>query len=259
MSQYSHGYGPNVHILANPVLQHLINKISSIDTPTQEVAQGIKWIYRLMLYEALPLILDLVSVTVKSRMATSTPRGVYQSLSLNPEAGFITAALARAGILPSQLCFEEIQALFGYQTVWQDHFFCARTLDSQGAVIGTRIIGAKLGGSIQDKTVLIPDPMGATGLTVQAVLGHYLEHAKGKARKFVILPIITTPEYLRLLTDNFPNCLVITARLDRGLSSSQVLGSSLGQFWEIEKGLNPNQYVVPGLGGLGELLNNTAE
>jgi hypothetical protein len=45
--------------------------------------------------------------------------------------------------------------------------------------------------------------------------------------------------------------------LDRGLSDEKILHTVPGTHWEKEKGLNQFQYIVPGGGGFGELMNNT--
>jgi hypothetical protein len=36
-----------------------------------------------------------------------------------------------------------------------------------------------------------------------------------------------------------------------------LLTETPGKFWEKEVGLNENQYIVPGGGGLGEVMNNS--
>jgi len=45
-------------------------------------------------------------------------------------------------------------------------------------------------------------------------------------------------------------------RLDRALSPREVLTTVPGTHPELECGLDDHQYIVPGAGGLGELLNN---
>jgi hypothetical protein len=54
-----------------------------------------------------------------------------------------------------------------------------------------------------------------------------------------------------------PEVVIYTAHLDRGLSPPEVLKAALGLYAERERGLNDVQYVVPGAGGLGELLTNS--
>jgi hypothetical protein len=44
--------------------------------------------------------------------------------------------------------------------------------------------------------------------------------------------------------------------LDRGLSPTDVLATVPGERWAEERGLNDRQYIVPGAGGVGEIMNN---
>jgi uracil phosphoribosyltransferase len=53
-----------------------------------------------------------------------------------------------------------------------------------------------------------------------------------------------------------PDVIVYAARVDRGLSAPDVLDTVPGTRWEEERGLDDRQYIVPGGGGLGELMNN---
>ena len=73
----------------------------------------------------------------------------------------------------------------------------------------------------------------------------------------VALHLVVTPEYLRRVTSEFPEMIIYSVRLDRGLSPPDVLATELGERWDEERGLNERQYVVPGAGGLGEILNNS--
>ena len=69
--------------------------------------------------------------------------------------------------------------------------------------------------------------------------------------------LIVTPEYLRHVCSAHPEVLVYALRLDRGLSSAAVLETVPGERWGEERGLNDHHYIVPGAGGLGELMNNS--
>ena len=73
----------------------------------------------------------------------------------------------------------------------------------------------------------------------------------------VALHLIITPEYLAKVTKACPDLHIFALRLDRGLSSADVLKEEPGKLWNQEKGLSPIQYIVPGAGGLGEILNNS--
>ncbi len=50
--------------------------------------------------------------------------------------------------------------------------------------------------------------------------------------------------------------MIYALRLDRGLSPPEVFDTVPGTFWEKERGLDDRQYIVPGGGGFGELMNN---
>jgi uracil phosphoribosyltransferase len=79
----------------------------------------------------------------------------------------------------------------------------------------------------------------------------------GAPMKLIALHLIVTPEYLKHMTTTHPDAIVYAVRLDRGMSDPDVLKSGLGELWPSERGLNEKQYIVPGAGGLGEILNNS--
>jgi uracil phosphoribosyltransferase len=87
-------------------------------------------------------------------------------------------------------------------------------------------------------------------------LRHYFEH-HGRPARVVALPMIATPEYLRAVLDAFPDLVVYTARVDRGLSDADTLARAPGEAWSKERGLDAKSYIVPGAGGMGEVVNNS--
>jgi hypothetical protein len=58
------------------------------------------------------------------------------------------------------------------------------------------------------------------------------------------------------MTEEFPDLHIFALRVDRGLSPEHVLKTRPGTHWAEEVGLTDNQYIVPGAGGVGEVLNN---
>ncbi len=98
--------------------------------------------------------------------------------------------------------------------------------------------------------------MGATGKTTVRALEHYHAHY-GKPAKIVALPMIATPEYLRNVLEAYDNLVIYTARLDRGMSDPDVLATMPGTPWDRERGLDEKSYIVPGAGGMGEVINNS--
>ena len=119
---------------------------------------------------------------------------------------------------------------------------------------GSKVAGHKIGGSVDESIVLFPDPMGATGSTLIEALNLY--KTRGKALKYIAMHCIVTPEYLRAIRKQHPDLIVFAIRLDRGLSTTEILDTVPGTHWDLEKGLNDQHYIVPGGGGFGEVLNN---
>ena len=132
----------------------------------------------------------------------------------------------------------------------------SRMLDEAETVVGSSIGGAKIGGDIDDAFVLFPDPMGATGGSLATAISLYKNKVPGKPRRILLLNLIVTPEYLRRITTEHPDVGVYALRLDRGMSPPEVFGTVPGTLWEKERGLDDRQYIVPGGGGFGEIMNN---
>jgi uracil phosphoribosyltransferase len=65
-----------------------------------------------------------------------------------------------------------------------------------------------------------------------------------------------TPEYLENVLAEHPDTIIYALRLDRGLSPEKILTTIPGTHWGEERGLDDQQYIVPGAGGVGEILNN---
>ena len=192
-----------------------------------------------------------------TRMIDSTPAGVWTGEVLAADTPTVVVALARAGLMPSQITYDLLNEVLDPQLVRQDHLSLGRQTDSRGRVTGALLDAAKIGGPIDGTLMLIPDPMGATGTTVSTALQHYRDRVPGRARKVVAMHLIVTPEYLRHVRDHHPEVLVYALRLDRGLSPADVLATVPGTRWEKERGLDDHHYIVPGGGGLGEVLNNS--
>ncbi len=189
-------------------------------------------------------------------MAEHHPRGCYVGEVLDPDQRVVVVDVARAGMLPSSRFYRGLNLLLSPEGVRQDHIFMNRVTDESGAVVGVNMSGSKIGGDIDGATLLVPDPMGATGSSIGRVFRHYDEQVEGTPAKVVAVHLIVTPEYVRRITSEFPQVRIYAIRLDRGLSDPAVLATVPGEHWEDESGLNEHHYIVPGAGGLGEVLNN---
>ena len=86
--------------------------------------------------------------------------------------------------------------------------------------------------------VFILDPMLATGNSAHAAVSLFLK--KGiLIENLVFISILSAPNGIELLTRDFPDLKIITAKIDEGLNS--------------------RGYIIPGLGDAGDRLFNTFE
>ncbi len=254
ISEREHLYGKNVHLLSDPFLHSHLSKLCSVDTYQPVINELITTIYSSLLKIVVNHEFPQRQEITRSRMNAYHPEGNFESPIINPDVPVVSVNLARAGTLPSHICYNALNYFMNPKTVRQDHISIARQTNSSQEVTGSEVSGHKIGGLVDDSIVMFPDPMGATGSTLIEALDLYKTH--GKAKKYIALHCIVTPEYLRNVHAKHPDLIVYAVRLDRGLSSEKVLASVPGTYWNEEKGLNQHHYIVPGGGGFGEILNN---
>jgi uracil phosphoribosyltransferase len=254
--EIAHHYGPSVHILADPLSLTMLARACQKGVVQPEVNRLVGELYRVLVHDVVAAELPRRPVEVATRMIDHTPYGVWSGEAIDASTPAVVVAVARAGLYPSQVTYDFLNQVLRPEGVRQDHLSLGRQVDADGRVTGAALGSAKIGGPIQDAVVLIPDPMGATGSTVSKVLAHYQEAVHGTPRKVIALHLIVTPEYLRHVARH-KEVTVYALRLDRGLSPPDVLEAVPGARWDEERGLTDHQYIVPGGGGLGEVMNNS--
>jgi uracil phosphoribosyltransferase len=254
LSEIKHNYGPHVHILSDLFLLSHLSQLCSEQTTQPVINELVTTLYSSLLKTVVNQEFPTEQAEIRTRMASYHPEAVYRGPMINPNTPVVSVNLARAGTLPSHICYTALNYFMNPQTVRQDHISIGRTIDAQEQVTGSQISGHKIGGTIDNAIVLFPDPMGATGSTLTRALDLY--KAKGKALKYISIHCIITPEYLKKIQTSHPDLNIYAIRLDRGLSQKDVLDSIPGTYWERERGLNDKHYIVPGGGGFGEIMNN---
>ncbi len=251
-----HHYGPNVHILSDPWAMSLSARLGSADTPALAFHHLLRAAFRRLAHAAsaqLPTVHDVHS----TRMTAVEPRALLRGTFLDPAAPVVIVDIARGGMVPSHELQLALMEVVQPDVVRVDHLYLQRATDpNTGHVSGVSFFGSKVGGPVAGSTVMIPDPMGATGTSVHHVLSHYRDADGGAPARMITLHLIVTPEYLRKITRDFPEVHVYALRLDRGMSPPDVLHGVPGARWDEERGLNDHDYIVPGAGGLGEVINN---
>lgn len=256
IQEIEHRYGPNVHILGQPYLLSLLAQLCADGTIQPRVNRLITSLYANLMGIVAGVEFPRRKISVPTRMIHATPKGVFEGELIDPERKVVTVSIARAGILPSQVCYEVLNDLMDPRLVRQDHIFMNRKTDDSGRVTGVNLTGSKIGGPVDDALLVVPDPMGATASTMAGLADHYWKHPDGAPAKMIALHLIVTPEYLKRIRDSHPQIAIYAIRLDRGLSPAEVLAAQPGEHWDRERGLTDKGYIVPGGGGFGEVLNN---
>ncbi len=206
----------NYTIMGHPLIQHKISMIRDKNTGTNEFRKLIEEIAMLMAYEALR-DLPTEDVEVETPIETCmTPMISGKKLAVVPilraGLGMVNGILA---LVPT--------AKVGHIGLYRDpvthephEYYC------------------KLPDPIDQRTIVVVDPMLATGGSAVDAINFVKEHG-GKNIKFMC--IIAAPEGLQRLMKAHPDVQIYVGQLDRCL--------------------NENAYICPGLGDAGDRIFGT--
>ena len=206
----------NYTIMGHPLIQHKISMIRDKNTGTNEFRQLVEEIAMLMGYEALR-DLPTEEVEVETPIETCmTPMIAGKKLAVVPilraGLGMVNGILA---LVPT--------AKVGHIGLYRDpethephEYYC------------------KLPDPIEQRTIVVVDPMLATGGSAVDAINFVKEHG-GKNIKFMC--IIAAPEGLKRLTEAHPDVQIYVGQLDRCL--------------------NEDAYICPGLGDAGDRIFGT--
>lgn len=255
-TEIEHRYGPNVHLLDDPLCWTLLARLCAADTKQPDIGRLVRSLYEQLAHVVVAAEFPRARIDVPTRMVTSSPQAVVRSVGIEPHTRVVTVGIARAGTMPSQIVYDLLNHVLDPSSVRQDHLFMSRTTDDSGRVTGATWHDAKIGRDVDGRVLLFPDPMGATGSSVVSALTHYKTKLDGVPGRCITMHLIVTPEYLRAVLRAHPDTVVYALRLDRGLSPADVLATIPGARWDDERGLDDHHYIVPGAGGVGEILNN---
>ena len=206
----------NVTYIDHPLVQHKISMLRKKTTGTNEFRTLVEEIATLMGYEALR-DLPLEDVEVETPIETCmTPMLAGKKLAIVPilraGLGMVNGVLS---LVPS--------AKIGHIGLYRDEethepheYFC------------------KLPNPIEQRTIVVTDPMLATGGSAVAAIDFIKQHG-GKHIKFMC--IIAAPEGVKKLHEAHPDVQIYVGHLDREL--------------------NENAYICPGLGEAGDRIFGT--
>ncbi len=206
----------NVTILTHPLIKHKITMLRDIHTGTNEFRKLVEEIATLMGYEALrDLPLEDIEVTTPIETCKS-PVISGRKLAIVP--------ILRAGLgMVDGLLNLTPTAKVGHIGLYRDpithephEYYC------------------KLPSPIEERTILVVDPMLATGGSAVDAIRMIKEHG---GRKIKFMCIIAAPEGLERLHTECPDVQIYVGNLDRCM--------------------NENKYIMPGLGDAGDRIFGT--
>ena len=251
-----HRYGKQVHLLDDPLAWSQLARLSALETGQPQVGRLVRALYERLAQVVLAAEFPRGRIDVPTRMVASSPEAVYRGLALAPATKAVTVGIARAGTMPSQVVYDRLNEVLDPAGVRQDHLFMSRAVDAKGSVTGATWHDAKIGRDVEGRIIVFPDPMGATGSSMNSALSHYKTRLDGKPSVCITMHLIITPEYLQERPRRAPGDDRLRPPPRPWPERPDVLGTVPGTRWKEERGLDEHQYIVPGAGGVGELLNN---
>ena len=257
LNEIEHSYGKQVHLSADPYLISLLAQFSRPELTHPLLHHYLRILYTHLLSQAVNYCFPRKEAHWDTRMKPLSPEGTWWGEIVDPDSRAIIVSLARAGIFPSHVCYDELNLFFNPNFIRQDHFYINRKTNEKEEVVGVNVSGSKIGGGQEKSFVFFPDPMGGTGGSLSYCVDHYKNKVEGVAQKYIALHAIITPEYIKRMQKDHPDVEIFAIRLDRGMSSPEILKTIPGTHIDQEKGLNEKQYIIPGAGGIGEVLNNS--
>ena len=205
----------NVNVMTHPLIQHKITMLRDKNTTDKDFRELVYEIALLMGYEATK-DLTLVDKTVETPLMECVGKAIEKQVALVP--------ILRAGLGMVDALVDLIPAAkVGHIGLYRDHdthlpveYYC------------------KLPSDVENRQVLVLDPMLATGCSAVAAID-MIKKRGVKKLKFVCL--IAAPEGVKAMQEAHPDVEIYIGSLD-------------------EK-LNENCYILPGLGDAGDRIFGT--
>jgi uracil phosphoribosyltransferase len=205
----------NVKVVSHPLAQHYLTNLRQKSTEPAQFRSDAKHLTLILAIEA-------------SRHLQASERHVEgileESIGFSMDEQIIAAVILRAGLG----MLDPIVELFPNVSVG----YIGLERDETTAVASSYY--AKLPPNCEGKTVLVLDPMLATGGSASQAIDMIKSHCP---REIIMISIVTAPEGADCLLKNHPDVTIYSASLDREL--------------------NDKKYILPGLGDFGDRLYGT--
>jgi len=206
----------NVHILDHPLIRHKIAIIRDKNTNTKQFREIIAELSTLMAYESFK---DVPTQEIE----VETPlEKTKQTIIKENTIALVPILRAGLGMVDGVLTLFPA-AKIGHIGLYRDE----ETLEPQEYY-------CKLPKNIEDKVVMVLDPMLATGGSAVSAIKMLKKHG---CKKIKFMCIIAAPEGIEKLATEYPDIEIYASTIDRCL--------------------NENGYILPGLGDAGDRIFGT--
>ncbi len=206
----------NVNVMDHPLIQHKVTLIRSVDTGSKEFRELLEEITLLMGYE-ITRDLPMEDVEVQTPLMKMTGKQIAgKKLAIIP---VLRAGLGMVNGMLSLMPMAKVGHIGLYrdpETLQPVEYYC------------------KLPSDLQEREIIVVDPMLATGGSASAAITLLKE--KG-AKNVRLMCLVAAPEGVQVVNEDHPDVRIYVAALDEGL--------------------NDHGYILPGLGDAGDRIFGT--
>ena len=200
----------------NPILSHKLAQLRDKNTPTKKFRALVEEIAMLMLYEV-GKNFDSEEVEIETPLRPC-------KVKVLAEEKFVVVPILRAGLGMTEGVLKVLPgAAVGHIGLYRDE---KTHLPIE--------YYSKMPPNLDEKILLVTDPMLATGGSASAALQMLKD--KG-AKKIIFMCIVSAPQGIKKISEDHPDIPIYTAAIDEGL--------------------NENCYILPGLGDAGDRIFGT--
>ena len=200
----------NVHVIDHPLIQHKLTIMRMKETGTKDFRELLEEISMLMAYE-ITRDFPLKEVEIETPICKCK-----EKMLAGKKVGVVPILRAGLGMLNGVVNMIHVGMYRDPKTLKPVEYYC------------------KLPGDVAERTLIVVDPMLATGGSSSAALSLLKE--KG-AKHIILMCLVAAPEGVRVINHDHPDVPLYVAAID-------------------EK-LNDKGYIVPGLGDAGDRIFGT--
>lgn len=213
----------NLKLVSNPIVNQSLCTLRAKSTDTEGVRLAARKLSRILLYEATKNL-------PQTEVEVETPIAKFRTKTINQEISIIISPILRAGLIFTDEAVDILpQAAIRHIGMYRDE----NTLKPIWYYNKVPMLVNK---PHKDYYVYITDPMLATGNSLIEAVRLYVEKGIPETNICCVC-IISSPEGIENLFNEFPEITLIVAAIDTNL--------------------NERGYIVPGMGDAGDRIYNT--